>query len=202
MCQQSVRILPSLHRTTSLIFVVLAVLAISACTKRSTPNPEIVSVPESPLTTPKSLPGSPIGLSPVPTPDVIKSQATAVVSAQLTITQATSLKPEAGMALVVGRLIDAATEMPASYAWVYLADVIGPDQNPRVMLDISVAPLSITNEDGVFYFQNVRPGKYGIVIWSTVGSTLVTEPNSDYSLLFSLQAGEVKNLRNLTAYIP
>jgi hypothetical protein len=202
MCQQSVRILPGSYRTISLIFVVLSVFAVSACTKHSTPNPEIISIPESPLAGPKTPPVSPIGLSPVPTPNVIDSQATAIVPAQLTITQATSLKPEAGMALVVGRLIDAATEMPASYAWVYLADVIGPDQNPRVMLDISVAPLSITNEDGVFYFQNVRPGKYGIVVWSSVGSTLVAEPNSDYSLLFSLHADEVKNLQNLTAYIP
>lgn len=202
MCQQSGRILPGSHRTISLIFVVLAVFAVSACTRRSTPNPEIISIPESPLATPKTPPASSIGLSPVPTPNVIDSQATAIVPAQLTITQATSLKPEAGVALVVGRLINAATEMPAAYAWVYLADVIGPDQNPRVMLDISVAPLSITNEDGVFYFQNVRPGKYGIVVWSSVGSTLVTEPNSDYSLLFSLHADEVKNLQNLTTYIP
>jgi hypothetical protein len=213
--QQITCVFSHLYQWVNFAFVVLVVYVVSACTSQSVPNPEVASesadslitpetgsIPVSPLVTPEIPSISPVPQSPVPTPFVIESQATAVVPTQLTITQAIALKPEAGTGLVVGRLIDAATGMPASYIWVYLAGVIGPDDAPQVVLDISVAPLSITNENGVFYFQNVRPDKYGVVVWDSVSSSLLTEPDSDHSLLFSLQAGEVKNLQDLTAYIP
>jgi hypothetical protein len=201
MCQRLLRTSPRVSCMLNLILIFLSFTA-SACGQRSVPGPTTMPAPVSPIVvTPEILFNSPIQ-SPAPTPVVIDSQATAIVLAQLSITQATSLRPDTDKALAVGRLVDADTEAPAPYAWLYLADVIGPDDNPQVLLDISVAPLSITNQDGVFYFQNVQPGKYGIVVWSAVGSALLTEPDSDYSLLFSLQPGEVKNLQTLTSYIP
>jgi hypothetical protein len=171
-------------------------------------SPIVTPAAASPLPTPGAIFLSPLGESPLPNPTptptiaVIESQATSVVPNSLTLEQAVLLKPATGGALVAGRLINNATNKPAPMAWLYLAGVIGPDNNPQVWLDISKAPLSISNQDGVFYFQNVKPGKYAVIVWSPITTVMIDEPGSPYTLLFRLAADEVKNLHDLPALIP
>jgi hypothetical protein len=147
---------------------------------------------------------SPFADSPLPTPTraIAESMVTAVVPDALSKEAAASLVPKTGTGLVVGRVLNATTGTPAAGAWWYLGEVIGPDDNPQVVFDVSRAPVTIANRDGVFYFQDVRPGRYAVVSWTPAGSFMLSEPHSELTLLFSVAAGEVKVLPDLTANVP
>jgi hypothetical protein len=149
---------------------------------------------------------SPVLSSPLSTPSptrfIPEAMVTAVVPEDLTKEEAAALGTQAGRGLIVGRLLDKTTGKPAGGVWLYLGEVIGPEDNPQVVFDIGRARVTISNGDGLFYFRDVPPGKYAIVLWTPAISFLLNQPNSELTLLFSLDAGEVKVLPDLISPIP
>lgn len=199
----------------------VALVVVTACNTTETPSPtepQIVSTPlaAQPANTPsaENEPISPVKASesvtqsplatptPHPTPIIAKEEATARVPIAITVDDVDKLQPQPNAALITGRLIDETSGTPAPFVYVYLSKVIGPDAKPFVALDRGEALLSISNENGIFYFDTAPPGKYSIVVWSPVGSYLLKEPGTEFSLLFEVSAGETKHLGDLVSIIP
>jgi hypothetical protein len=81
---------------------------------------------------------------------------------------------------------------PAQNAVLYLAEFVGTDSGmPLVSLDIAKAPQAIVGSDGSYCFAKVPPGKYGLVIWEAVHSTLVADPSTGFSLEVVVSPGAI-----------
>jgi len=187
--------------------VLLIITALAACAPADSGAPMASSSPASSLVTvPTVALVSPILSSPLPTPSpthiIAETMITAVVPEGLTKEEAAALGAQVGTGLIVGRLFNEATRRPAGGVWLYLGEVIGPEDNPQVIFDIGRAHVTISNDSGVFYFRDVPPGRYAIVIWTPATSFLLNQPNSEFTLLFSVAANEVKVLPDLTSPIP
>jgi hypothetical protein len=198
---------PRANRAFSAGLVLLIIMALAACASANSGAPMASSSPASSLVTVPSVAlVSPILSSPLPTPSpthvIAETMITAVVPEGLTKEEAAALGAQVGTGLIVGRLFNEATRRPAGGVWLYLGEVIGPEDNPQVIFDIGRAHVTISNDNGVFYFRDVPPGRYAIVIWTPATSFLLNQPNSEFTLLFSVAANEVKVLPDLTSPIP
>lgn len=60
------------------------------------------------------------------------------------------------------------------------------------------SPRSITDAEGRFWFYNVKPGRYGLILDAVIQGFLLSKPGTDESLLFEATAGQVTDLGNLS----
>ncbi len=53
-----------------------------------------------------------------------------------------------------------------------------------VSYDAQLAPVSYTDSNGRFVFEEIKPGRYGLVLDLVVNQYLLHEADSSYTLLF------------------
>ena len=127
-------------------------------------------------------------VSPIPTPTLT----------QVALTTPRALAPTAppDKGVVIGTLLTWGTDRPITDAQLYLAEVTPADQES----DLSVAarypdsPSARTDSMGNFVFASFEPGRYALVLWSPMGSTLVKDGSGDSDVVFTVQPGESINL--------
>lgn len=122
----------------------------------------------------------------LPTPFVFDSEdlkttvATGAVTGVLLLQTETGVQPVTDMKMALGEALvdDKGAEHFVSY-------------------DSHLAPVSYTDSNGRFVFEEIKPGRYGLVLDLVVNQYLLHEADSSYTLLFEVVAGEVIDLGRL-----
>lgn len=128
--------------------------------------------------------------SPLPTPAVRST----VTTAELAPTRSSVPTPAPDTANVVGRVVAADTKSPYSLAGmpVRLAQVFWNEDKSdgAFVLEGATSPSTLIQEDGYFFFQNVVPADYVIVVGDPFGqNAIITEPNGKARVI-TVEAGK------------
>lgn len=79
--------------------------------------------------------------------------------------------PIPGTAHVIGKL----SSMTGDFD-LFLAENIGKTSNDKIYgMDINSAKRALIYNNGVFWFMNIKPGRYAIIVWNPTFSYLVDE---------------------------
>lgn len=113
---------------------------------------------------------------------------------QITIPTAS---PEYG--IIYGQLIvksDAGT--PYLAPSLYLGPAVEANQKeypPLVSLDTNIDLLATQDKNGKFVFVGVKPGKYGLIIWSPYSQTMILDPNKEgFPLLIEVTPNSITDI--------
>lgn len=101
--------------------------------------------------------------------------------------------PQAGKAVVVGRVVSNTTQQPITKTVVYLAQVYwdSAHENGAFALDLANSPASTTDEQGYFAFSDLEPGEYVLVVGDYYGENdIVRESNGD-ARIYQTEPGKV-----------
>lgn len=116
-------------------------------------------------------------------PRTVQLETTQVPKSELPSADAT---PEAGQGFVTGRLFSEETEAPISRMVVRLAEVYYPDDQDKnredgmYVLDNAYSPSAVTQEGGLFVFENVVPRDYVMLVGDVnVDYEVITKENGD-----------------------
>ena len=107
--------------------------------------------------------------------------------------------PDETSAVVLGQLIEQATNAPYLAPGLYLGALINTDpDDPELPSVFSIStdndPKAVQALDGAFVFSEVPPGQYALVIWSPMSLNLVKNPATSQELLIEVAAGETLDL--------
>ena len=88
---------------------------------------------------------------------------------------------------------------PLATTIIALAEVILDEQGkPKVAgYSASSAPRTISDEQGFFKIEDVKPGTYGLILDSVISSYLLADPVSGDSILVEVTGGEVTDIGQL-----
>lgn len=109
-------------------------------------------------------------------------------------------KPSANTGTVSGRIIQASTGGPLQGPAIYLADVAPMTPGPDYLITIqqNSSPHVLMDRDGYFALMNLKPGTYGLVIWSPIQSAIVPDPTKNLKeLLVTVKPGEITDVGEL-----
>lgn len=127
-----------------------------------------------------------------PAPNVVNSNPT---SYPVDTTEKNSPTPmitqDSSMGLVQGKIYFKGK--PLASKLLYLADVL-QDSNSNVdiatSLDVNVAPRATTDNDGNYIFQNVKPGRYGLILYEGTSSYLLLNPENNKAIVLDVSSGK------------
>ena len=88
---------------------------------------------------------------------------------------------------------------PLATTIIALAELI-PDENgkPKVAgYSASSAPRTISDEQGFFKIEDVKPGTYALILDSVISSYLLSDPVSGDSILVEVNGGKVTDIGHL-----
>lgn len=92
---------------------------------------------------------------------------------------------------------------PISGSVLYLGEYVGLEtSNPLVILDPSKHLNTQTDENGIFCFSKVPPGRYGLIVWNAAESVLLPNPSTGYSLILEIKPGKAIDVGILYSPIP
>ncbi|MCX7707463.1 MAG: hypothetical protein N2204_05600, partial [Anaerolineae bacterium] len=136
-------------------------------------------------------------ISPLPTPVVESVEATA----EPTPTRFSVPTPAPDVASVVGRVVAADTKSPQTLTGmpVRLARVFWNEDRSdgAFVLEGATSPSALIQEDGFFFFQNVVPADYVIVVGDPFGqNAIITEPDGKARVI-TLEAGKTLDVGKL-----
>jgi hypothetical protein len=160
----------------SLIVILLIALLCAGCGQTDEPPaPTATSSEES------SAPSETALDSPIPTPVVTELDLDAA--------------PEPGKANLRGRIV--ITEQTALLGELYLAAAV-PTSDPEIYLlelDDENSPRALLDRNTWnFLFQNVEPGKYGLIAWEPLQSSPISDSETGETLFIDLAADEVHDI--------
>ncbi len=112
-----------------------------------------------------------------------------------------TLKTTANTGALTGVLIlktDAGLK-PVTDIKIALGETLSDDDDIEriVAYDPSAAPVSYTNSTGRFRFENLKPGRYGLILDIVLSSFLLFQEGTPNAILFDITAGEVTDLGRL-----
>lgn len=105
--------------------------------------------------------------------------------------------PNADSGVVTGRLLIQGTNEPYLDSLLILGEISEADQPgfpPLVGYSVESDPHAVQAKDGTFVFNQVKPGKYGIVLWSPLSTFLLSDPQTGETIFVIVNAGEVTDL--------
>ena len=128
-------------------------------------------------------------MSPIPTP--------APTEVALTTPQALAPTAPPDKGVVIGTMLAWGTDTPIANAQVYLAELTDADGDGDLAVAVRYpdSPTATTDSMGNFVFASLEPGRYALVLWSPIGSTLVKDGSGDSDVAFTVQPGESINLQ-------
>jgi len=111
--------------------------------------------------------------------------------------------PEEGKAVVSGTILYAETGMAPPEAAVYLGGMVTTDTGIRIVqLNRDDAPVAVPATDGRFLFSAVEPGEYGLILFHPDISFIVDDPDTGYSVVFTVEPGQSIELDEVTINLP
>lgn len=155
--------------------ILLTTQIFTACTNTPSKTQSV-----SPLTAPNSVLPTPTSQT---TPDIL------------------SRNPADGTGALVGVLLlwSDGELQPVADVKLALGEILRDDNGEERMVgyDASTAPTTITGPDGRFIFQDVPPGRYGLILDIVMSSFLLFDESSGEAMLIDIPADEVVDLGNL-----
>ena len=113
------------------------------------------------------------------------------------------LTPAPGLAIVRGRFVDSATQNAPIEGTLFLGEILTMNNGkPIVSLERTTAPYAIPLQNGEFLFQNLSPGKYGLVFYTPELNFLVDKPDSTESMIIDVLPDQVLDLGKIEAVFP
>lgn len=111
--------------------------------------------------------------------------------------------PQPSMGVVSGVILDDRTGAAPPEAAVYMGSVVTTDTGIRVVrLERSEDPYAIPLADGFFLFPVVEPGEYGLILVHPDISFVVDDPDTGYSLIFTVEPDQRVELNRITITLP
>jgi len=91
------------------------------------------------------------------------------------------------------------TTRPAANVPIYLAEALKDAGGIERVASYSPvdSPRSTTDADGRFWFYNVKPGRYGLILDAVIQGFLLSKPGTDESLVIEVTRGQTNDLGNL-----
>lgn len=112
-------------------------------------------------------------------------------------------EPKEGLGVVTGRLIELSTNQPYLAPTLILGTLVfASDPNaapPLVGYSEETDPKATQDLSGKFIFTDIKPGSYGIVVWTPGSHTLVNDSQGN-TVQVTVEAGKVVDLGNV--YVP
>jgi hypothetical protein len=178
----------------ALSFIMLVIL-LGACNSTVTPVP--ISQTESPANTldtaayPYPYPSVDLtaDTSGYPAPSLNNSNPYPIPTADYSVLLV-EVTPNPTMGQVSGEILLKGKPLP--FQTFFLADVLKDNKTGMELatsLDRSTAPKTISNENGVFSFMNVPPGRYGLIFISATDTYLLLYPGKQEAILVTVEAG-------------
>lgn len=100
--------------------------------------------------------------------------------------------PEVGKSVLSGQMLTPGIGGKPYIGDLYLANLVHPneiDQPPLIKFSETQNPRAIVNSEGLFYFQDVEPGEYALIVYSLAGTYII--PDSDGQTMFIIVEGDV-----------
>lgn len=114
--------------------------------------------------------------------------------------------PSPSKGIIIGRFVDYNSREPAAEMIVYLGTLSplkGGDTDSYIVVMLpSSSPKTATDRNGYFAFLDVEPGTYAMVMWTPGSSWVVTDPQTDLSILVTVKAGAITDLGELAIGLP
>lgn len=104
--------------------------------------------------------------------------------------------------VITGVLLSAenGTSRPVANVPIYLAEALKDAGGIERVASYSPieSPRSVTDAEGRFWFYNIKPGRYGLILDAVIQGFLLSKPGTDESLLVEATAGQITDLGNLS----
>ncbi len=105
----------------------------------------------------------------------------------------------AGQGIVTGQLVIKNEESsPYLAPSLYLGPAVEANEQkfpPLISLDVEIDLKAIQDKTGKFVFSGVKPGKYGLIIWSPFSQTVILDPNNEgFPLIIEVTPGDIIDL--------
>ena len=158
-------------------------------------EPTAMPVPESPLVQDTPLPTAtepmPTPTRPVPTPT--KSVPTPIPT------------PSADRGAIIGRFVDFETGEPLRTVMpVFLGELspLSPGDSFVITMLPTSSPQSKVDAQGYFAFADVEPDTYAMIFWTPMDSWVISDPETEESILVTVNAGEITDLGEVAVNLP
>lgn len=127
----------------------------------------------------------------------VQSASPTVIPAQVVPTY--TIVPNTGTVKGVILIDQKGKYIPLKNADLYLAKILmSPNGIAGVAaLDASSDPRTSTDDQGAFLFQNIPPGKYGIVLYLVVQTYLLDQTDKHASMIITVDASKTTHLGTL-----
>ncbi len=112
--------------------------------------------------------------------------------------------PQKGLGTVHGRVAGADGEYWPWPGTLFLAETVPAVQNPDILfpvLETNIAPAATIDPYGYFYFTDVEPKIYGIVVWTPHSSYLVSDIRRK-TLYVTVKPDEIVDLGVIFTVLP
>jgi len=134
---------------------------------------------------------TPSAATPLPQPSSVLADSEPAITkmTEETITGQQTLRQ--GMAALSGTIQVTSTFLLGE---LYLATALPTNQPAVYVLELDTASAAravLDRDSGRFYFSNVAPGTYGIIIWEPMASAPLADPQSGETLFVELKADQV-----------
>lgn len=111
---------------------------------------------------------------------------------------------------VVGQIVLKDTKGPLPGVAVYLGDYLAVQSNQQssqstfaITIQQNSSPHTSTDENGYFAIVNVTPGKYALVLWTPLSSSVIADPQQPTKeLQVVIEPGKVINLGEIVSTLP
>ena len=175
-------------------FAFILMAAIVSCTNSATPqiNTEKQLTPGYPVTDQQ-----PLSTSAYPGPSPEEQDLKSLYPESVAVPE-----PKADLGVITGKVIERGTNQ------IYLAPTLilgeltyadNPSAPPLVGFSEKTDPKAIQDQSGKFVFEDIKPGKYSIVVWTPMSQTLVSDGEGK-TVLITVEAGKVIDLGDV--YVP
>jgi len=110
-----------------------------------------------------------------------------------------SPSPDSGV--VTGILLQPGEKKDPYLAEIYLGRAIEAQQpgfDPIIGFSRETDPVAVQNQEtGEFYFSDIPPGKYGLIIWNPINSYIFKNEKNEGFLILEVEAGSISDLGEL-----
>jgi hypothetical protein len=107
--------------------------------------------------------------------------------------------PDLETGIVVGKLLTLADQEPFLTA-LFLANTIWSEDAkipPIISFSEGINQQALQDKTGQFFFTNVSPGKYALIIKNPAGGKVIKDPKSNEVIVFEVWAGEITDLESI-----
>jgi len=105
--------------------------------------------------------------------------------------------PSVVTGVINGRILIKGTNEPYLNSLLLLGEISKPDKEgypPLIGYSLESNPRGTQSTNGDFYFSNIMPGEYGIVLWSPMSTFLLSNFETGETILITVTAGEITDL--------